>query len=97
MIRMIKKISTGLLIGLANTSIHTKCFSLKNQRFNHLLYTNEFSQEFHYYLFKVKLDKSVGSFNSLNNLSNKICVSNKTEDLKLSVFNMIWGINETEY
>ena len=31
--------------------------------------------------------------NTLIDLSNKVCVPNKTEDLKLSVFNMITGIN----
>ena len=34
----------------------------------------------------------VGSCNILNDLS-KVCVPNKTEDLNLSVFNMIIGIN----
>ena len=47
----------------------------------------------YYYPFTVKLGKCVGSFNTLNDLSNKVCVSNKTEDLDLSVFNMITGIN----
>ena len=31
----------------------------------------------------------VGSFNTLNDLFNKACLPNKTEDLNLSVFNMI--------
>ena len=31
--------------------------------------------------------------NTLIDLSNKVCVPNKTEDLKLSVLNMITGIN----
>ena len=34
------------------------------------------------------------SCNTLNDLSNKVCVSNKTEDLNLSVFNMLTGLNE---
>ena len=55
---------------------------------------NEYSQEFHYYLFAVKLDRCVGSCNTLNDLSNKVCVPNKIEDLNLSVFNMITRINE---
>ena len=55
---------------------------------------NEYSQEFHYYPFAVKLDRCVRSCNTLNDLSNKFCVPNKTEDLNLSVFNMITGINE---
>ena len=56
---------------------------------------SEYSQEFHYYSFEVKLDRCIGSCNTLNDdLSNKACVPNKTEDLNLSVFNMITGINE---
>ena len=31
---------------------------------------------------------------NLNDLSNKVCIPNKTEDLNLSVFNMILVINE---
>ena len=34
------------------------------------------------------------SFNVHNDLSNTVCVPNKTEDLTLSLFNMITGINE---
>ena len=60
------------------------------------LHPNEHSQEFHYYPFVVKLDRCVGSSNTLNDLSNKICVPNKTEDLNLSMFNMIIGINESK-
>ena len=30
----------------------------------------------------------------LNDLSNNVCVPNKTEDLNLSVFNIITGINQ---
>ena len=58
------------------------------------LHPNECSQKLHYYPFTVKLDRSVGSCNTLNNLSNKLCVPYKTEDLNLSMFNMIKGINE---
>ena len=48
------------------------------------------------YPFAVKLlDRCVGSCNTLYDLSNKVCVPNKTEDLNLSVFNMITGINES--
>ena len=35
-------------------------------------------------------------YRTLNDLSKKICVPNKTVDLNLSVFNMITGINESE-
>ena len=36
----------------------------------------------------VKLDRCVGSCNTLKDLSIKVCVSNKTKYLNLSVFNM---------
>ena len=44
----------------------------------------------------VKLDRIVGSCDTLNDLSNKVCIPNITEDLNLSVFNMIIGINNSE-
>ena len=59
------------------------------------LHPNENSQKFHCYPFAVKFDKCVGNCNTLNELPNKICVPNKTEDLHLSMFNMITGINES--
>ena len=36
------------------------------------------------------------SCNTLNDLSNKVYVPNKTEGLNLSVFNMITGINKSK-
>ena len=60
------------------------------------LHTNECSHEFHYYPFAVKLDRCIGSCNTLNGLSIKVCIPNKTEDLNLGVFNMITGINESK-
>ena len=60
------------------------------------LYPNEYSQVFHYYRFVVILDRCVGSWNTLNDLSNKVCVPNKIEDLNLSMFNMFTGINESK-
>ena len=91
----------GLLISIVNAFNRTKCISLSNQNcmtqptlIN--LYRNQGSQEFHYYPFAVKLDRCVGSCNTLNGVSNKVCVPNKTEDLNLRVFNMITGINESK-
>ena len=101
MFGLIKKIFIGLLTGLVNGSNHTKCFLLSNQKcmtqptlIN--LYPNEYSQEFHYYPCSVKLDRCVGSCNTLNDLSKKVCVPRKTEDLNVSVFNLITGINESK-
>ena len=89
----IKKMFIALLSNIVNGSNHTKCLSLRNQKcmtkptLN--LHPNEQPQEFHYYPFAVKLDRCVWSCNTLNDLSSKVCVPNKTEDLNLSVFNMI--------
>ena len=60
------------------------------------LYPDEYSQEFHYYAFAVKLDRCVESCNSFYDLSNKACVQNKTEDLNLIMFNMITELNESK-
>ena len=34
----------------------------------------KYSQAFHYYPFAVKLDRHIGSYNTLNDLFNKVCV-----------------------
>ena len=60
------------------------------------LLPNEYSQEFQYYPFPLKLDRCVGSCNTLNDLYNKVCIPNKTEGVSLSVFNKIIGINESK-
>ena len=60
------------------------------------MHPNEYNQEFYYYPFTVKLEKSIESCNTINDVSNKICVPNKTEDLNLNVLNMITGINESK-
>ena len=67
-----------LLSNIVNESNHVKCVSLSS----------------HYYPFTVKLDRCVGSCNTLNDLFNKVCVPSKTEDLNLSVFIMVSRINE---
>ena len=90
-----------LLTNIVNGSDHKKCVSLSNHKFMIQpslinLHRNEYSQELHYYPFMVKLDRCVGSCNTLNDLINKVCAPNKTEDLNLSVFNMITGINESK-
>ena len=83
MFGLIKKIFIGLLIRIVNASNYTKCFVKKyiTQPTLINLHPNECSQEFHYYWFAVKLDRFVGSSSALNDLSNKVCVPNKTEDL----------------
>ena len=48
------------------------------------LHPNEYIQGLRYYPFAVNL--SMRSCNTLNDLSNKVCVLNETEDLNLTVF-----------
>ena len=49
-----------------------------------------------YYPFAVNLDEYIGSCNSLNDLSNRVCTPNKIEDLNLSVFNIITRTSESK-
>ena len=83
MFGLIKKIFIGLVTGIVIASNYTKFVSLSNQKcmiqttlIN--LHPNEYSQEFQYYPFLIKLDRCVGSCNTLNDLSNKVRVPNKT-------------------
>ena len=90
---------TPLRTMIVNASNNTKRVSLSNQKYEIQLtfidlHPNECSQEFYYYLFTVKSDKCIGSCNTFNDLSNKLCVLNKTDNLNLHRFNMITGINE---
>ena len=48
------------------------------------LHPNKYNQVLCYYPFAVNLDRCVGSCNTLNDLSNRVCVSNKTGHLNLS-------------
>ena len=61
-----------------------------------LLSMLQYNQELHYYPFVVKLDKCVGSCNTLNDLFNRVCVPSKTEDFNIHVFNMITGNTESK-
>ena len=98
MFGLIKKIFIILLTRIFNASNHTKCVSLSNQKcitqptlIN--LHPYEYSQVFHCCPFSVKLARCVGSFNTLKDLFDKVCVPNKTEDLNLRLFNIITEIN----
>ena len=41
-----------------------------------------------------KFTTQLGIINTINGLSNKLCVPNKTEDLNISALNMVTGINK---
>ena len=90
MFGVIKKISNQLLTGLDKAFNHAKCVPLTTQKCTTQpipidLHPNEYTQGLCYYPFAVNLDRCVGICNTLNDLSNKVCVPNKTEDLNLSV------------
>ena len=77
MFGLIKKMFMGLLINIINGSNHTKCVLLRNHMTQPILinlHPNKYSQEFHDYPFAVELDRCVGSCNTFNDLSNKLCV-----------------------
>ena len=93
MLGLIKKMFIGLLTSIVSIFNRTKCVSLSNQKcmtqstlIN--LCPNEYSQELHYHRYPVNLVRCVGSCNTLIDLSNKVCLPNKTEDLNLSVLNL---------
>ena len=101
MFRFIKKMFIVLLASIVNSSNHTKCVSLSNQKCDIQptlinLHPSECNQQLHYYSFVAKLDKCVGSCNTLNDLSNRVYVPDKIEDLNVHVFNIITGKNESK-
>ena len=64
MFGIIKKMFIVVLSSIVNGSNHTKCVLLSNKKCeiqpNFInLYSNEYSQEFHYYPFAVKLDSTL--------------------------------------
>ena len=88
-----------MLARVVNVSNHTKCASLSIQKCKIQptlinLHPNEYTQVLHHFSFVVNLDRSVGKCKIFNDLSNKVYVPNKREDLNLSVLNMITGIKK---
>ena len=91
MLGFLNKIFIGLVTSIVNASNHTKCVSSSNQKCTTQptlinLHPNQYTQGLHYYPFAVNLDRCVGSYNTLNDLSNTVCVPNNAEDLNLSIF-----------
>ena len=90
-----------VLTSIVSASNHTKCMSLSNRKCMNQptlinLHPNEYGQELHQYPFVVNLNRCAGSCNILEDLSNKVFVPNKTDDLNLSVFNIISGTNQSK-
>ena len=95
------KIFIRLLTGIVNAPSHAKCISLKNQKYKTQptlinLHPNKYAQGLPCYPSGVNLERYIGICNTLNDLSKKVCVPNKTKKLNLSVFNIITGINASK-
>ena len=60
------------------------------------LHPNEYGPGLHYYPFTVNLDRCTGSCSTRNDLSNRLCVPNKTEGLNQNAFNMITRMNKSK-
>ena len=90
-----------LLTSKVSVPNHTKCVLLYNQKCMAQLFLlihillNIVIENITIHL-QVDLDRCVGNSNILNDLSNRVCVPNKTEDLNLSIFNIITGINKSK-
>ena len=109
MFQLIKKVFIWFLAGVVSASNHTKRVSLRNhkcmtQAILVNLHPNEHSWKFHNYPFAVKLDRCVASCNTLNDLSNKVCLPNKTEKKNIKRFylwhfiqNYFYGLNTIEF
>ena len=82
MFGLIKKMFIGLLTFITSVSNHAKCVLLSDRKFMIQptlmnLHPYEYSQELYCHPFVIKLDRYVGSCNTLNDLSNNVCAPNK--------------------
>ena len=50
-----------------------------------------------FYLFTVSVNKSGGSYNTIDDPYVRICVLNKVKNINVKVFNLILGANETKF
>ena len=80
------------MTSIVNTSNHTEYVFLSNQECTTQLtlinlHLNEYTQELRFYPSAVNLDGCFRSCYTLNDLPNKLCLPNETEDLNLSSFN----------
>ena len=92
---------SGSLASMVNVSKFTRCISLNYQLCMTRpilidLNSDEYNQGLRYYPFLVNLDTCNGSSNIVDGLSDRICVPNKTEDVNLSVFNIITRTKESK-
>ena len=88
MFEFFKKMFIGLLS--FSRSLATKCMSLNNEQCKTRTFIIDLNPvDFKYSLFMVRLVKCNGRCNTLSKICGRICFPNKTEDINLSVFNLI--------
>ena len=88
MFRLIKQVFIALLS--FSKYLATNWVSLNND----LLFIDSNLVELKHYPFMINLDKCNGSCNSVNDLSMRICVSSKTKDINVKIFDMVTNRNE---
>ena len=101
MLGLVKRIFVILLTSIVSVSNHARCVLLSNQPTLINLHSREYSQEFCYYPVVVNIDRCVGSCNTFDDLSCRVCVPNETEIFKLTCFwydnrNTRKNINKTD-
>ena len=78
-------------------SLATLCVLLKSEPcMTRFTLIDLISIELNYYPFLITLDKCNGSCNAVDHLSTQMCVTSKTEDVNVKVFNMITRIYEAK-
>ena len=90
-----------LLASIVNGTNHTKFISLNNQQYMARpnltdLNSDEYDQGLRYHPLTINLDRSYGICNTLDDLSDRIFVSNKTEVVHLSNFNKLTRKTESK-
>ena len=73
-----------------------KCYSLANQECKirpKIISVN--NEEPIFYPYKIKMNRSVGSYNTIDDPYRKTCFANDTENIGLKVFNLLSQNNET--
>ena len=61
------------------------------------LHPNEYSEEFHYYPLAVKVDRCVGSSNTLSDLPNKVCVPERFRRFTCKCVQYDYRKNESKF
>ena len=85
-----------LLSNVVNACSHTKCVSLisnawfKQLLLIYILINTKYTQGLRCYPLAVNLDKCVANCNTLNDLSNIVCILNKTQDLRIHVSTLFY-------